>query len=51
MPLWVAAPQLLPPPVASIWDLDVLFCSLGGGTQTPLGFSSLKRLTDVPPAN
>lgn len=44
----LAAPPL---PVPSIWDLDVLFCSLGGGTQIPSGFSSLKRLTGVPPAN
>lgn len=44
-------PAAPPPPVASIWDLNVLFCSLGGGTHIPLGFSSLKRLTEVPPTN
>lgn len=44
-------PAAPPPPVPNIWDLDVLFCSLGGGTQVPLGFSSLKRSTGVPPAN
>lgn len=44
-------PAAPPPPVASIWDLNVLFCSLGGGTHNPLEFSSLKRLTEVPSAN
>lgn len=43
----IAAP---PPPVPSIWDLDALFCFLGGGTRIPLGFGSWKRLTGVPPA-